>query len=61
MAGCGKVYNGGHTVEGLPLRCGVNLYWRLPEGKPNDKARRCEAVLCEECRNGENNEKISAV
>jgi hypothetical protein len=39
----------------------VNLYWRLPEGKPNDKARRCEAVLCEECRNGENNEKISAV
>jgi hypothetical protein len=61
MAGCGKVYNGQHKVEGLPLTCGMKLYWRLPGTKLSDKERRCEDVLCEECRNGENNEKISAV
>jgi hypothetical protein len=50
MAGCGRVCNGQHEVAGLPLRCGVNLYWRLAGASASDKNRQSEAVLCEACR-----------
>ena len=50
MAGCGKVYNGQHKVEGSPLTCEMKLFWRLPGTKLSDKARRCEAVLCSDCQ-----------
>jgi hypothetical protein len=45
--GCGKPFNGAHKVDGAPLRCGVNLYWKTPEG--NDRARTKEVNLCDEC------------
>jgi hypothetical protein len=46
MAGCGRPWNGNHVVTGVPLRCGQNLYWKVP-GK--DKERTQEAILCDEC------------
>jgi hypothetical protein len=49
MTGCGKPWNGQHKVVGLPLRCGVSLYWRLKNSKPNDKAREQETLLCPLC------------
>jgi hypothetical protein len=47
MAGCGKEYNGDRKVEGTPLRCGVNLYWKVP-GKERERTQ--EVNLCDECR-----------
>jgi hypothetical protein len=50
VTGCGTAYNGAHTVVGVPLRCGVNLYWKTPGAKPNDKNRQAELLLCEDCQ-----------
>jgi hypothetical protein len=51
MSGCGKSFNGNHKVVGEPLRCGVNLYWKVPGG--NDKARTLEVLVCDECKSKE--------
>lgn len=51
MAGCGKPYNGNHTVTGASLRCGQCLYWKVPG--ENDKTRTQELILCDECREKE--------
>jgi hypothetical protein len=48
MAGCGKAYNGAFKVTGVPLRCGVNLYWKTTAGK--DTARELEVHLCPDCK-----------
>jgi len=47
MAGCGKICNGGYKVEGEPLRCGTNLFWKAPG---SDKARQLEVILCDACK-----------
>jgi hypothetical protein len=50
MAGCGREFNGNHKVEGASLRCGANLYWRLPNSKITDKTREHELLLCPLCK-----------
>lgn len=52
MAGCGKLYNGGHKVEGKSLHCGTNLFWKMANGGDN-KARQQEVVLCDDCKASE--------
>lgn len=47
MSGCGKAWNGDKKVTGVPLRCGVNLYWKVP-GK--DRAHTVEVHLCADCQ-----------
>jgi hypothetical protein len=49
MAGCGKPWNGSHKVEGVSLRCGTRLYWKLKDAKPTDKKRETENLLCPLC------------
>lgn len=47
--GCGKEYNGEHKVEGAPLRCGQNLYWKTKDAaRPQD--RTLEIHLCPACK-----------
>ena len=48
MNGCGKEYNGDYKVEGAPLRCGQNLYWKTDAARPQD--RTLEVHLCPACR-----------
>lgn len=50
MAGCGREHNGNYKVTGAPLKCGQNLYWKVP-GK--DKERTQEVHLCDECKTKE--------
>lgn len=47
MSGCNREYNGSHVVPGVPLRCGQNLYWKVP-GK--DRERTLEVNLCDKCK-----------
>jgi hypothetical protein len=51
MSGCGRDFNGDHKVEGTPIRCGMNLYWKKGSGK--DNARDLEVNLCPECEEKE--------
>ena len=48
MAGCGKAYNGAFKVTGAPLRCGVSLYWKKPNG--SDRERVEFVHLCPDCK-----------
>ena len=52
MAGCGKAYNGAYKVTGVPLRCGVNLYFKIP-GKERERTH--EVHLCAACAKEESN------
>jgi hypothetical protein len=55
MAGCGKLLKPEEQrLEGDSLRCGVNLYWKVPGG--TSRERKKQTLLCRDCK-GENNEK----
>jgi hypothetical protein len=61
MSGCGKLLPPEEQkLTGDTLRCGVNLYWKVPEAKwlgRSEKTRRKETLLCSECKaKGESNE-----
>jgi hypothetical protein len=57
MTGCGKLLKPEEQkLTGDSLRCGVNLYWKVPGG--NIRERTKQTLLCDDCK-GEKNEKPS--
>lgn len=52
MAGCGKLLKPEEQkLTGDALRCGVNLYWKVPGG--NIRERTQQTLLCDECNEKE--------
>lgn len=51
---CGKLLTPKEQVlEGDSLRCGVNLYWKVPGNKSNNRERTKQTLLCEDCKTKE--------